>query len=175
MLKGPRLTLRAVTRDDLPRYVAWLNDTDVVRHLSMFMPMNLDDETEWYEAQRKDRSTLNLAMETETGQHIGSVGLMSIDYRNQSAELGIVIGEKNEWNKGYGGEAIEILLAYAFNELNLNRIYLRVDTDNLGGVNCYKRCGFVTEGEFREVGFRDGKYINQYIMSVLRNEYRQRH
>lgn len=174
MLRGPRVILRAITRDDLPRYVAWLNDYEVGKHLGHVSPFNLEDETDWYEGQRKNDSVFNLAIETETGAHIGSVGLMDINRRAQKAELGIVIGAKEEWSKGYGGEAIEAMLRYGFEQLNLNRISLQVDTDHPGAIKCYKRCGFTIEGELRQVGFREGEFVNQYIMSILRSEYFQR-
>jgi RimJ/RimL family protein N-acetyltransferase len=173
MLKGPRLTLRAVTRDDLPRYVTWLNDIEVTKHLSLYLPFNLDDEAEWYETQRKSGTEQNFAIETEDGTHIGSAGLMNINHRVQSAELGIVIGAKSEWNKGYGQEAITLMLEYAFNTLNLNRVCLRVDTNHPGAINCYRRCGFVTEGEMRQVEFSEGRHIDQYLMSILKSEYYQ--
>jgi RimJ/RimL family protein N-acetyltransferase len=172
MIKGPRITLRAVTRDDLPRYVVWLNDPDVSRHLGQLLPFNLDDEIDWYEAQRKNDSSLHLAIETENNEHIGSISLMDINYRAQSAELGIVIGVKDLWDIGYGSEAIEALLCYGFENLNLNRICLRVDTDHPRAIKCYQRCGFSIEGELRQVEFRDGRFFDQYIMSVLRSEYR---
>ncbi|MFQ5577324.1 MAG: GNAT family N-acetyltransferase [Anaerolineae bacterium] len=174
MLTGARLTLRAVTRDDLPRYVAWLNDGDVTKHLSLYLPMNLDDETEWYESQRHNQTVQNFAIETRDGKHIGSVGLMDIDYRDQSAELGIVIGDKTEWGKGYGREAIGMLLDFAFNTLNLNRICLQVDTDHPAAIKCYRNCGFVQEGELRHIIYREGRHTNQYLMSILKSEYRQR-
>jgi len=174
MLKGPRLTLRAIRRDDLPRYVIWLNDSEVIEHLGDIFPFSLEDEEEWYEAQRKDQRVLHLAIETAEGIHIGSVSLMNINYRNQVAELGIVIGVKSDWGKGYGTEAINILLSYGFEVLNLNRIFLRVDTDHHGAITCYQRCGFTQEGELRQVGYKAGKFYNQYIMSILRTEYNQR-
>ena len=172
MLKGPRITLRAITREDLSRYVTWLNDPEVSRHLGHLAPFNLDDEIDWYEAQRKNDSTLHLAIETENNEHIGSVSLMNINYRTQSSELGIVIGVKALWDKGYGGEAIEVLLRYGFENLNLNRIALLVDTDHPRAIKCYQRCGFSIEGEMRQVGFRGDRFFNQYIMSILRSEYR---
>ena len=171
MLKGPRVTLRAIKPDDLPRFVTWLNDYEVRKHVSPFVPFTLEDEEEWYQAQRKDQSVFNLAIEIEDGTHIGSIGLMDINQRVQQAELGIMIGRKEAWSKGYGGEAIALMLAYGFDHLNLNRIFLRVNTDHLGAIKCYQRGGFVTEGELRQVGFRAGRFVNQYIMSVLRAEY----
>ena len=175
MLKGPRLTLRAITRDDLPRYVDWLNDSEVTRHLGRLLrPLNLDAEIEWYEAQQKDSRAINFAIDTAEGIHIGSVSLMDLDHHSQQAELGILIGVKSDWGKGYGTEAINILLKYSFEALNLNRVYLRVDTDHPGAITCYQRCGFTQEGELRQVCFREGQYHNQYIMSILKTEYQSR-
>lgn len=172
MIRGSRIALRAVERDDLPRYVAWLNDPEVTYHLSPLLPFNLDDETKWYEQQRQDDSVLNLAIVIIDGeQHIGSVGLMQLDYRNQQAELGIVIGEKSQWAQGYGREAIGLLLHYAFTELNLNRVYLRVDAGHSPAIRCYLSCGFREEGRMREAVYHHGGFEDQLIMSVLRAEY----
>ncbi len=172
MLYGKNLTLRAITRDDLPHYVKWLNDTEVTRYLLWFRPLNIDDETDWYESQRKDTDTFNFAIEvTATRKHIGSISLHVKSRLDQVAELGILIGDKTEWGKGYCQEAIGLILAYGFNTLNLNRIYLRVYEENIGGIKCYKRSGFVPEGTLREAGFSEGKFVNHHIMSVLRREF----
>ncbi|MDM8518725.1 GNAT family protein [Anaerolineales bacterium HSG6] len=172
MLKGKRIYLRPVERDDLARYVKWLNDETVNAHLTTFIPMNLDDEVEWYENQRHDSSTLNLAIVITTEEkHIGSVGLMKIQPRNQSAELGIVIGDKECWGQGYGQEAIERLVEFAFKQLNLNRIYLRVDAHHPAAKRCYEKSGFVEEGRLRSAGFRHGQFHDQFVMSILRSEY----
>lgn len=174
MLKGTNLSLRAITKDDLPLYVEWLNDVEVLRYLSLYRPFNIDDETDWYERYRKDDTRINFAIELNNGKHIGSIGLNDIDHRRQVAELGIVIGDKESWGKGYCTEAIGLLLEHGFNSLNLNRIFLRVDTENIGGFKCYQKSGFIKEGELRESEFSEGTFRNIYIMSVLRNEYLNR-
>ncbi len=172
MIKGERLTLRAVERDDLPNYVAWLNDPEVTYHLTTFLPFNLEDESDWYEQQRQENSVLNLAIVLNADQqHIGSVGLMHIDPRNQQAELGIVIADKTQWGKGYGREAIGLLLNYAFTELNLHRVYLRVDASHTPAIRCYLRCGFKEEGRLRDAVYHHGQFEDQLIMGVLRSEY----
>jgi RimJ/RimL family protein N-acetyltransferase len=172
MLKGQRLTLRAIERGDLPRYVAWLNDPEVTHHIKTFLPMNLEDETEWYERQRKDNTILNLAIVVnDEERHIGSVSLFKINQREQNAELGIVIGDKTCWSQGYGREAIQLLLHLGFTELNLHRIYLRVDANHTPAIRCYLSCGFVEEGRLRDVVFRQGRFGDQLMMSVLRPEY----
>ncbi len=174
MLKGPRLTLRAIERDDIPRYVVWLNDPEVNQHLKPPTPFNLDDEIDWYEKQRQDDTCLNLALViTESGQHIGSISLMHINHRDQGAELGLVIGEKNLWGQGYGGEAIQLMLNFAFYTFNLHRIFLGVDANHTGAIRCYTQCGFVEEGRLRDNVFRNGQFYDQLMMSILRPEYRQ--
>ena len=172
MLKGERITLRAIEHEDLSRYVDWLNEPEVLHHLSLFLPINSDDEAEWYEAQRKDANVQNFAMVVkQEDRHIGSIGLMGINHREQSAELGIVIGDKTQWGQGYGQEAIELLLKFSFEEMNLHRIFLRVNVTNTRGIRCYEKCGFVKEGQLRDAVYHSGHFEDQLIMSVLRSEY----
>lgn len=172
MLKSDRLTLRKIARDDLANYITWLNDPEVNRHLSAFIPFNMDDEIEWYETQHKDPHSLNLAIIlNHNHKHIGSIGLMNLNHRLQQAELGIAIGEKRYWGQGYGQEAIKLLLAFGFMELNLHRIALRVDASHLAAQRCYQQCGFVEEGRLRDMIFRRGQFEDQLIMSILRPEY----
>lgn len=172
MLKSRRLFLRAVERDDLLRYVEWINDPEIIQHLLIYLPMSLDDETDWYERQRQDPTTQNFAIVLNDGErHIGSIGLMQINRKDQNAELGIMIGDKTAWGQGYGQEAIEQLLIFAFNQMNLHRIYLRVDADHASAIRCYERCGFIKEGRLREAIFYNGHFEDQIVMGVLRSEY----
>lgn len=172
MLKGQHLTLRAIERDDLPRYVAWLNDLEVTDHLKAYLPFNLDNETDWYESQRQDSTMCNFAIVVSAENlHIGSISLMKINQHEQNAELGIMIGDKTRWGQGYGREAIQLLLPFGFNTLNLHRIYLRVDASHPAAIRCYTNCGFIEEGRLRDVVFRRGNFEDQLIMSVLRPEY----
>lgn len=172
MIKGEQITLRAIEREDLGRYVVWFNEREVLRHLSLSLPINHDDEEEWYEAQRKDASTQHFAIVlNHKDRHIGSISLMKINHREQNAELGIVIGDKTQWGQGYGQEAIELLLKFSFEEMNLHRIFLRVNATNTRGIRCYQKCGFVKEGQLRDAVYHGGCFEDQLIMSVLRSEY----
>jgi RimJ/RimL family protein N-acetyltransferase len=102
---------------------------------------------------------------------IGNVAFFDLQWIHRCAEIGILIGDKTQWNKGYGTETMRLMLKYGFETLNLNRIYLRVYRDNLGGIKAYERAGFVHEGVQRQAIFSEGHYTDVLMMSVLRDEY----
>ncbi len=174
MIVGEKVRLRPIERDDLPRYVEWFADPEVRRHLALYLPFSLAQEERWFEnllERLERREDVVLAIETAEGVHIGNVGLHRIDWRNRNAELGIAIGERSYWNQGYGTDAIRTLLGLAFREMNLHRVFLRVDADNARGIRCYEKAGFRREGVLREAVFKEGAYHDQYIMSILQSEF----
>lgn len=179
MIIGKRVRLRAIERTDLPHFVNWLNDPEVRQHLLMEVPMSLAQEEKWYEHTLSlDNAEQPLVIEVNIAEEwvpVGNIGLMDINSINRHAEVGLFIGEKQFWNQGYGGEAIELMLSHGFNNLNLNRIYLRVDETNLHGIRCYERVGFIHEGRMRQARFENGQYIDVLWMSVLRSEWQNAH
>ena len=174
MILGERVRLRPIERDDLPRFVEWFGDPEVRRHLLVYLPFSLAQEERWFEnlLDRLERQEdLVLAIEAADGVHIGNIGLHGIDWKNRNGELGIAIGEKAYWDQGYGTDAIRTLLGLAFGEMNLHRVFLRVDADNGRGIRCYEKAGFQQEGTSREAVFKEGTYHDQYVMSILRSEF----
>ena len=174
MIVGEKVRLRPIERDDLPRFVRWFGDPEVRRHLALFLPFSLAQEERWFEGllgRLERQEDVLLAIETADGVHIGNIGLHAIDWQNRSTELGIAIGEKAYWGQGYGTDAIRTLLGLAFHEMNLHRVFLRVDADNARGIRCYEKAGFQREGVSREVVFKGGQYQDQYIMSILESEF----
>ena len=178
MIYGERIRFRAVEREDLPRFVAWLNDPEVLQGLLLYLPLSLNDEENWYESMTK-RPTDEHPMVIEIQQPdewlpIGNCGFVNIDWRSRSGDVGIFIGEKRLWNQGYGTDAMRLLLQHGFHTLNLNRIALDVYDTNLRAVRSYEKAGFVHEGRKRQAIFKDGKYIDILQMSVLREEWEGR-
>jgi diamine N-acetyltransferase len=174
MIVGEKVRLRPIERDDLPRFVEWFGDPEVRRHLLIYLPFSLAQEERWFEnlLERLERQTdVLLAIETADGVHIGNLGLHSIDWKNRSAEFGIAIGEKAYWGQGYGTDAVRTLLDLAFREMNLHRVFLRVNVDNVRGIRCYEKAGFRREGTSRDATFSDGAYHDQYVMSILESEF----
>jgi RimJ/RimL family protein N-acetyltransferase len=171
MIQGKRICLRAIEPGDLADYHRWLNDPEVICYLKLYLPLSMPDEEAWYEAMRSDPDQMAFAIETEAGQHIGNVGLMHLNWKDRSVELGIVIGDKSQWGKGYAQDAIRTMLAFVFSEMNLNRVYLRVYADHASAINTYRKCGFVEEGRLREEIYADGRYHDMLVMGILQREF----
>ena len=174
MFIGERVRLRPLERGDLPRFVRWFADPEVRWHLSIYLPFSLAQEEQWFDGlldRLKSEQTVLMAIETTDGVLIGNVGLDAINWKNRNAELGIVIGEKEYWNQGYGTDAIRTMLQVAFGQMNLHRVFLRVDADNPRGIRCYEKVGFRLEGTYREAAYRDGAYRDQHMMGILETEF----
>ena len=181
MIQGERIRLRRDERADIAMFVEWLNDPEVSRYLSMTMPISMANEEQWFENTLKlpaaeqpfaiEIRETSPEKETEAWRLIGNCSFMDVDNTARSAEAGLFIGDKSCWNKGYGTEIMRLLLQIGFGTLNLNRVFLRVDEDNKGGIRAYEKAGFVHEGRLRQAVFRDGQYGDLLIMSVVRSEW----
>lgn len=178
VIYGKRIRLRAVEREDLPKFHEWINDPEVTRGLVLNMPMSMRDETDWFEGlAKRDPLQKPLAIEIRKGKAwklIGNCGVFDIEPANRSAELGIMIGDKGEWSKGYGAEAMTLLLQHCFETLNLHRAQLKVYAENVRAVRSYEKAGFALEGRMREAVYKHGKYDDVLVMSVLRSEWLSR-
>lgn len=179
MINGTNVRLRAPERSDVPLFQAWLNDKEVTAGLMLSLPLSIADEEAWFDDMRKTPLEEHpLVIETRVGETwvpIGNCGLHRINFRCREAEVGIFIGEKTFWNKGLGTEAMALLLAHGFETLNLNRIFLRVYESNPRAIRSYEKVGFVHEGRLRQAMYKQGRYIDVLIMSVLRSEWENRH
>lgn len=178
MIYGDRIRLVAVEREDLPLFVGWLNDPEVRRGIMMYLPMSMALEEKWFEKmleRPQETQILNIEVrDEENWVKIGNMSFFNIDQIAKSAEFGIMIGNKNFWNKGYGTESVTLLLKHGFETLNFNRIMLRVFDDNPRAIRCYEKAGFLREGRLREARYSEGIYKDVLIMSVLRAEWDER-
>lgn len=174
MLKGPRLTLRPVQKEDLPRIYKFNTDVEVelLSGGEPPLPKPLATWEAWFDREmtKEKPDGLWFAMEAD-GEVIGHCELEEFDRTSRTCELGIVIGERDYWNKGYGREAIGLLLDYAFRILNLHKVWLVVNGNNERAFRSYRAAGFVEEGRLRQHVWNDGKYIDFIVMGVLREEW----
>ncbi|MFX1344616.1 MAG: GNAT family N-acetyltransferase [Promethearchaeota archaeon] len=175
MLKGDRVILGPVKREYIDSYLKWLNDPEITQFLTIFLPLTRMMEEDWIENLKNRNDTIAFAIlildEKNVEKLIGNCGLHAIDWKNRVSEIGIMIGEKEYQSKGYGTEAMQILLDYGFNTVNLNRIQLRVYEFNSRAINSYKKIGFIEEGRMRKAVFINGKYHDIIIMSILHEEW----
>lgn len=176
MIEGKRVRLRAIDKSDLPNFVRWLNDPEVIENLYLYVPMSMGQEEIWYgKVLQSPVEEQPLTIEIKLNEDwipIGTLAFVSINWHDHSSEIGIAIGEKSYWNKGYGTEALQLLLNYGFQTVGLNRIWLRVYESNERGIHAYLKAGFVHEGIMRQARWKNGKFINMNIMSVLRDEWK---
>lgn len=170
MIYGEKIVLRAIEREDLPAYVSWLNNPQVLEYFGWMVPLSLTAEGQWYEQMLQDPSTRSFAIEYE-GQHVGGAGFSHIDARNSRAEVGLFIGRVDLWDQGLGRDVLKTLVRFGFEQMNLNRVYLRVFADNERGVHLYEKVGFQHEGCWRQAEFRHGRYHDLLWMSILRHEW----
>ncbi len=169
-LEGELVLLRPRVDDDLPLFARWHGNPDVRHwlHMSEIPNQSLELERQRWQIARNDPTRISFVIETLDGVPIGNIVLVGIDAAHRRAELGIAIGEKEHWGRGYGTDAIRVVLRFAFEVLNLRRVELITDIDNERGIRAYEKCGFVREGVLRAKRLRYGEPLDMLIMSVLR-------
>jgi len=179
-LHGERIRLRAAEREDITAFLRWVNDVDVTENLFLVSPMSRFEEEQWYDAMmKKPASEHVLVIEikdqspNDDYRPIGTCQFHNLDWRNRSAEIGIMIGEKTFWNRGYGTETMRLLLKHGFDTLNFHRIWLQVYDKNKRGIRAYEKAGFRQEGKYRQAHYQNGQYFDVHLMSVLKDEWEQ--
>ncbi len=177
-IHSTRIRLRAAEREDIPTFVRWINDPEVTEDLLFAMPMSHAAEEQWFDAMMSNPTsehTLVIELpEDDSDQDyrpIGNCQFLNIDWRNRSSEVGIMIGEKEFWNQGFGTETMQCLLEHGFNTLNLHRIWLQVIDKNKRGIRAYEKAGFTHEGIYRQAHYQHGRYYDIYLMSVIKDEW----
>ena len=154
----------------------WNQDAGWVRFLDT-EPSRLLSEKKWKEWLEKDlekgpSDQIFFAIRTlEDDTLIGFIGLFDLFMQHGDAFVAIALGERKYWGKGYGTDAMRVMLGYAFSELNLRRVSLIVFEYNPRAIRSYEKVGFVHEGRIREVLQRDGKRWDFLYMGILREEW----
>jgi RimJ/RimL family protein N-acetyltransferase len=175
MLKGKHVLLRPIRRTDIAYFLKWFNDPEVLQYLTMYLPMTEMAEEKWIEElANRAGSTANFVIEAvgeSSNQLIGSIGLHNINHKDQVAEFGIAIGEKDLWSKGYGTEATRLLIEYGFKQLNLHRISSSVFAFNERSFRMHKKVGSQEEGRLRQADFKNGRFHDRVIFGLLREEW----
>ena len=170
MLKGKLVTLRATEREDLKRLHELERNVELVLHAAAsWEPLSLASLEKQFE-RWLEKGNGWMVIEAD-GVVIGSIGLLNPNRHHQSSEFGVFIYDPDYVGKGYGSDAIQVLLRWAFRIQNYRRIWLMTDSNNPRAIAAYEKCGFVHEGRLREHVFNNGKYVDVLQMGMLRTEW----
>ncbi|KKO54174.1 GNAT family N-acetyltransferase [Paenibacillus sp. DMB20] len=176
LFESARIKFRKMTAEDAGMYNRWRNDLGVMRTTSPALDLFTEEETNEFVNHvilGSGTSKSYIIVDKQSDQPVGIVSLIQLDYKNRNAECIIDIGEKDYWGKGYGNEALRLLLDYAFLELNLHRVSLRVFSFNHRAVHMYEKIGFKHEGASRQAIYREGAWGDIIHMGILQHEYLQ--
>lgn len=173
-LKGSKVILRPLDREDLERSRQWVTDSDTARGLLRTLPVTQPEQERWFERISTDSTRMVWAIQAD-GEHVGNTGLYYIDLLHRRAEAWFLIGSPERRGQGLGKEAAELLLQYAFQGLGLNKVYLHVGKDNIPAIRLYQGLGFVQEGELVQEYFIQGSYLDVLRMRILASEWHHRH
>lgn len=169
-LEGERIYLRGVTLDDVnEQYQRWMNDVSVNQYLeSRFYPHTIETIKNYVCNMQGNDGTAFFAIVLKDGnQHIGNIKLGPINTIHHFADIGILIGEKNCWGKGYATEAIRLIVKYAFDVLNLHKVTAGCYASNKGSLKAFTKAGFSREGVRRNHCYSDGKYVDDIILGLI--------
>ncbi len=174
--EGKKIRLRRFKEDDATHVLKLWNNLEVRKYLANFFPFSLENELEFIRSQNKafdQRKSFTFAIETLAEKKlIGGCGLHDVNWRSRNAELGITIFDQDYWNKGFGTDAMIVLLNFGFHILNLNNIYLRVLEYNKRAIRVYEKIGFKHVGKFRKFVYFGGKFYDLLIMDLLIDEFK---
>jgi RimJ/RimL family protein N-acetyltransferase len=170
---GEKVALGPHRRDLVPLYQRWLNDFEVIATLgARLRPMTLESEGDWYErVSREQTDVVFVIYDRASMRPIGSTGLHDVDHLHGTAEFGILIGEKEFWNRGYGTETARLMLDHGFTLMGLNNIMLTVFDYNGRGIRAYTRAGFREFGRRRQARRLGGRRHDVVYMECLASEF----
>ena len=169
---GRRVRLSAICPDDAPRLAAWYDDSEFLRLYAAdpAWPRSAADIGAWLQDQKPPQNFLLAVRPQDEDGFFGIIGLDEVLPFQGVAGLSMALG-RPYWGQGYGREALHLLLAYAFGELNVRRVQLTVFAYNPRAVRLYESAGFQREGAFREFIQRDGQTYDMYLYGLLRREW----
>ena len=172
MLKGENVNLTLLRSGDLPILFNWINDRDQVLFNAAYKPVSDTMHQAWFESIQNCSHVVLFGIRlAKTDELIGSCQLRDIDLVHRTAQLQIRIGKVEQHGHGYGTEAVGMLLGFAFNDMNLHRVYLQVFATNAAAIRAYEKAGFTREGLIRQGAYIDGRYLDSIMMGFLKEEY----
>lgn len=171
-LIGSRIYLRPLDDSDAEGdYVSWLNDPEVCNfNAHHVFPYSKKGALSYIEHTSVSKDSIVLAVcLKENDRHIGNISLQCINLISRSAEFAILMGDKDNWGKGFAKEASLLLLGHGFKELNLHRIYCGTSAENIAMQKLASAIGMTQEGVRKEAMFKHGKYLDIIEFGIINN------
>lgn len=176
LLHGELVYLDALRVDDLDVVTAWYSDADTLRNLDAVaaQPQTREQIQGWYEERIGQANAFLFAIRRQSDDDlVGYVELDGILWQHRTSGMAILIASAADRGKGYGRDALQVVMRFAFQELNLHRLQLTVFAYNTPAIALYEHLGFQLEGTFREFLQRDGKRHDMHLYGLLHDEWAQ--
>ncbi len=171
-LCGKKVDLCPVSEADIEIFKKGYNDPNVRDAMFMYFPLTQSETEKKIEKMAENEKAINFAIvDKETKQTVGHTALVHPDWVSRMMTFYIVLLDKSTWGKGFGSEATQLVVDYGFQMLNLNRIQLHVNAENEPAKAVYKKIGFQYEGNLRQAMYKNNKYYDFWLMSILNEEY----
>ncbi len=177
LFRGKAVRLACLKKEDAPILAAWTEDGGYLRlqDTGIARPLTAEKIAGDIERDAESETTFSFGIRRlEDDALMGTIGLFDVEWGNRTAWIGVGLGHREDWGKGYGSEAMGLVISYAFDELNLHRLQLTVIDYNPRALKMYEKLGFAREGVYREFIERDGERHDLILYGLLRPEWRQR-
>ncbi|UZJ78630.1 GNAT family N-acetyltransferase [Fictibacillus sp. KU28468] len=181
MMTGQKVELRPVSLDDFKRTYNWRNDEETARFeagTGFFRLSNVpmekieaDYEQSIIKLDKRETGEFSIYTLEEAPEHIGSIGYRELNMIARRCTVGIGVGHKEYWGRGYGTDAMKIMIGFLFKTMNLERIQLDTWSGNMRAIRSYEKCGFQVEGRLRNHSYINGKYYDTIVMGLLREDF----
>jgi RimJ/RimL family protein N-acetyltransferase len=175
-LTGGRVLLRSLVPGDLSAWYAWFNDGEVTGAMNKgIFPNTFEAQRDYLRHLMESNTDLQLAITPkDESRLVGVIGIHKIDWLHRRGDISIVVGDRQSWGKGYGTEAIELMVRHGFERMNFYKITAGMWSSNEGSRRSFEKAGFVLEGTLRENYFRGGGYQDEYRYGLLRRDWESR-
>ena len=172
MINGKKVGLTAVNQENIEQLREWRNQPELRQYFREHKELSKEMQSNWFNSRvLNDPNQYNFEIhDLESNKLIGHCGLYYINWIARTAEFGIYIGDFSFRNGGYGSDSLRTLIHYGFDELNMNKIWAEVYSNN-EALNVYIHLGFKIEGILRQNVFKNGQYFDSTVISLLRSEW----
>ena len=172
MIKGERIILREQIEEDAPYFTYWLNQPDIMFKCGFEKATTLEEEKEYINVYHKAEDCVWFTITDLEGNILGETGLLRMFPAWHTTDLTMIIPDPQMQNKGYGTEAMKIMLDMAFNQYDMNRVSIGVVGLNTNAIEFYKKVGFKQEGILEQGYYYNGEYSDFIMMRILRSEWK---